>query len=92
MTSTPLQAVLVVLVLLPLTACATYDPHMAGAHPASQYEADLEGCRTSSREAVRLDNARFVWRWIGSAYRGPGEVRVAIRQCMEDKGYALAGR
>ena len=74
--------------LLPLAACATYDPHMAGAHPSSQYVADLASCRTVSREQVRQDNARFVWRWIGSAYYGPGEVRAAVRSCMEGKGYA----
>ncbi len=92
MTVTTLRATLVVLALLPLAACATYDPNMAGTHPAAQYDADLESCRTSSREAVRLDNARYLWRWIGSAYWGPGEVRTAIRQCMEGRGYALAQR
>ena len=92
MTVTTLRATLAVLALLLLAAWVTYNANMAGTHPAARYDADLESCRTSSREAVRLDNAKYVWRWIDSAYWGPGEVPSAIRQCMEGKGYALARR
>ena len=85
-----LRHALTLAALLPLAACASYNPHMMGAHPAAQYDSDLASCRTVSREQVREENAKFVWRWIGSAYYGPGEVRAAVRSCMEGKGYAVA--
>lgn len=87
-----LRHALVLAALLPLAACASYNPHMMGAQPVAQYDNDLQSCRTVSREQVRQDNAKTLFKWIGSAYYGPREVRTAIRGCMEGKGYSVATR
>ena len=84
------RAALVVLALLPgVTGCADYDPPVQGDHTSEQYQADLEKCRTTSTEAVRLRNAATPERWIISPITGPPAVRAAIRTCMEGKGYVL---
>ena len=77
------------LALLPLASCA-YDPAMMGAHPAPQYETDLQACRTTSREQVRLQNAKTLASWLTSPIHGPGMVRAAVRGCLEARGYAAA--
>ena len=83
-------AALVIAVLLPgLIGCADYDPPVLGDHTSEQYKADLEKCRTTSTEAVRLRNAATLERWIISPITGPPAVRAAIRTCMEGKKYVL---
>jgi hypothetical protein len=72
-----------------LSACAAYDPPIQGDHGSDKYKDDLEKCRTSSREAVRIKNADTPWTWIISPFTGPPEVRAAIRSCMQGKGYVL---
>ena len=76
--------------LLGLSGCA-YDPPVKGDHTSEQYKADLEKCRTSSTETVRLKNADTFGTWIISPFTGPPTVRAAIRKCMASKGYVLAG-
>jgi hypothetical protein len=84
------RAALVVISLLPgVTGCADYDPPVQGDHTSEQYKADLEKCRTTSTEAVRLRNAATLERWIISPITGPPAVRAAIRTCMEGKKYVL---
>ena len=84
------RAGLVILALLPgVTGCAEYDPRVQGDHTTEQYQADLEKCRTTSSEAVRLKNAATPGRWIISPITGPPAVRAAIRKCMAAKGYVL---
>ena len=84
------RAALVVLALLPgVTGCADYDPPVQGDHTTEQYKGDLEKCRTTSTETVRLKNAATPERWIISPITGPPAVRAAIRKCMEGKGYVL---
>jgi len=76
--------------LLGASACgASYDPPVQGDHTAERYKADLEKCRTTSSESVRLKNAATIQRWIISPFTGPPAVRAAIRTCMAGKGYAL---
>jgi hypothetical protein len=76
--------------LLAASACgAPYDPPVRGDHTAAQYKADLEKCRTTSRESVRLKNAGTPERWVISPFTGPPAVRAAIRTCMAGKGYTL---
>lgn len=76
--------------LLGVSGCgAPYDPPVRGDHTAEQYKADLEKCRATSTESVRLKNAATPGRWIISPFTGPPAVRAAIRTCMAGKGYTL---
>jgi hypothetical protein len=75
--------------LLGLTGCSAYDPPIRGDHNTDRYKTDLEACRTSSREAVRLRNADTPMTWIMSPFTGPPAVRAAIRTCMTQKGYVV---
>jgi hypothetical protein len=72
-----------------LAGCADYDPPIQGDHTSDKYKADLEKCRTSSTETVRLKNAATPQSWVMSPFTGPPEVRALIRKCMVDKGYVL---
>jgi hypothetical protein len=77
------------LLLAGLGGCAAYDPPVQGDHTSEKYKTDLETCRTTSTEAVRLKNAATPQSWIISPITGPPEVRAAIRTCMAGKGYVL---
>jgi hypothetical protein len=79
----------VFILLLGLSGCAAYDPPIQGDHTSEKYKTDLEACRTTSRETVRLKNAATPQSWIISPITGPPEVRAAIRACMTGKGYVL---
>ncbi len=86
------RASLVILgLLLGLNCCASgpYDPPVQGDHTSERYKADLEKCRTSSTESVRLKNADTLGTWIMSPYTGPSAVRAEIRKCLVSKGYVL---
>ena len=85
----PLRAFLIIPILLGASACAPYDPPVQGDHTAEQYKADLEKCRTTSTESVRLKNAANERTWVISPFTGPPAVRAAIRTCMAGKGYTL---
>jgi hypothetical protein len=78
------------LLLIGLSGCSSYDPPVQGDHASDRYKDDLEKCRTTSQEAVRIKNADTPWTWIISPFTGPPAVRVAIRSCMQGKGYVLA--
>jgi len=80
---------MVLVVLASAGGCTPYDPPFQGDHAAQHYKDDLEKCRTSSRETVRLRNAATPGRWLISPITGPPVVRAAIRKCMQDKGYVL---
>jgi hypothetical protein len=75
--------------LIALSGCADYDPPVQGDHASDHYKDDLEKCRTTSTESVRLKNAATLERWIISPITGPPAVRAAIRTCMVGKGYVL---
>ncbi len=79
----------VFMLLTGLSACAAYDPPVQGDHTSEKYKTDLETCRATSREKVRLKNAATPQSWIISPITGPPEVRAAIRACMAEKGYVL---
>jgi hypothetical protein len=87
----PLRVSLIVLaLLLGANACAaSYEPPVQGDHNTEKYKADLENCRTTSKESVRLKNASTPQSWIISPFTGPPAVRAAIRTCMAGKGYTL---
>ncbi len=78
-----------VLLAVCVSACGVYDPPVQADHQSTQYVADLEKCRTDSRESVRRKNAGTPGTWILSPFTGPPAVRAAIRSCMTGKGYAL---
>ena len=80
---------IVLFVLAAVGGCSPYNPPFRGDHASQRYKDDLEKCRASSREAVRLKNAATPEAWIISPVTGPPAVRSAIRRCMEGKGYVL---
>jgi hypothetical protein len=82
-------AVAAAALLCGLCGCSAYDPPVQADHTADQYKADLEKCRTTSTETVRIKNADTPWTWMKSPFTGPPEVRAAIRTCMQDKKYVL---
>jgi hypothetical protein len=86
----PLRAFLIVpALLIGVSACAPYDPPVEGDHSSEKYKADLENCRVTSTEAVRLKNAGTPQTWVISPITGPPAVRAATRTCMQGKGYVL---
>lgn len=80
---------ILLVVLAGVGGCTPYDPPMQGDHAAQHYKDDLDKCRTSSREAVRLKNADTLGSWVLSPFTGPPAVRAAMRTCMQGKGYVL---
>jgi hypothetical protein len=84
-----MQVLFVIAILAGVSGCAACDPPVQGDRTSDKYKADLEGCRTSSTEAVRLKNASTIQSWIISPFTGPPAVRAATLKCMEGKGYAL---
>ena len=72
-----------------LCGCADYDPPIQSDHTSDKYKADLEKCRTSSTETVRLKNAATPQSWVISPITGPPEVHALIRKCMVGQGYVL---
>jgi hypothetical protein len=84
-----LHVSLIVPALLLGAGCSTYDPPVEGDHTSGKYKADVETCRTTSTETVRLKNAATQGRWIISPITGPPAVRAAIRTCMVGKSYVL---
>ena len=72
-----------------LSGCSPYDPPVQGDRTSDKYKDDLEKCRTTSLETVRIKNADTPWTWMISPFTGPPEVRAAIRACLQGKGYVL---
>jgi hypothetical protein len=85
----PIRTMLPVVLVLMIGGCADYDPPIQGDHTSDKYRADLEKCRTSSTETVRLKNAATPQSWVISPITGPPEVHALIRKCMVGKGYVL---
>jgi hypothetical protein len=86
----PLRAsLLIAALLLGESGCAPYDPPIQGDHTSDRYKTDLEKCRDTSTETVRLKNASTPQSWVISPFTGPPAVRALIRTCMQGKGYVL---
>jgi hypothetical protein len=85
------RVLLIILALSGVSACGgdAYDPPIVGDHSTDKYQADLEKCRTTETEAVRLKDAATPQSWVISPITGPPAVRAAIRTCMQGKGYTL---
>ena len=58
-------ALLVPVLLLPLSGCGEYDPPVQADHASEHYKTDLEACRKSSSHAVYLKNAREFYVILG---------------------------
>ena len=71
------------------SGCSSYDPPVQGDHASATYKSDLQQCRATSAETIRLKNADTPGTWILSPFTGPPQVRAAIRTCMAGKGYRL---
>ena len=84
-----LSSSILCVLLFCLSGCSEYDPPVQGDHTSDKYKADLEQCRATSTEAVRLKNAATPQSWILSPFTGPPEVHALIRKCMSDKGYVV---
>ena len=82
-------SVLIAALLLGQSGCSPYDPPIQGDHTSDRYKADLEKCRDSSTETVRLKNASTPQSWVISPITGPPAVRALIRTCMQGKGYVV---
>ena len=78
--------VLVATALL-LAACAG-DPAVVGDRSSPKFREDLKACRQSSGKQVAYQDAKTFPGWLISPFTGPGEMRRAVRACMEGKGYA----
>jgi hypothetical protein len=84
------SCLLIAALLLTVSGCASpYDPPVQGDRTTEKYKTDLEKCRTTSTEAVRLKNADTPWTWMKSPFTGPPMVRAEIRTCMQHAGYVL---
>jgi hypothetical protein len=66
-----LHVSLIVPALLLGTGCSTYDPPVEGDHTSGKYKADVETCRTTSTETVRLKNAATHHGAAGRSCRDP---------------------
>ena len=72
--------------VLVLAGCAG-TPAVVGDRASPKFKADLKACRTSSTAKVDLQNAKFFPTWLISPFTSPGQMRRAVRACMEAKGY-----
>ncbi len=72
--------------VLLLAGCAG-TPAVLGDHSSPKFQADLKACRASSNAEVTKQDAKRFPTWIISPVTSPGQVRRAVRACMEAKGY-----
>ena len=73
-------------VVLLLAGCAG-TPAVVGDRASPKFRADLKTCRKSSNADVVRQDAKFFPTWLISPVTSPGQVRRAVRACMEAKGY-----
>ena len=69
-----------------LVGCAG-TPAVVGDRASPTFRADLKTCRASSAADVSKQDAKFFPTWLMSPFTSPGQVRRAVRACMEAKGY-----
>ena len=70
-----------------LAACAG-DPAVVGDRSSPKFKEDLRTCRQSSGKQVAFQDAKTFPGWLVSPFTSSGEMRRALRACMEGKGYA----
>ena len=70
-----------------LAACAG-DPAVVGERSSPKFKEDLRACRQSSGKQVAYQDAKTFPGWLASPFTSSGEMRRAVRACMEGKGYA----
>lgn len=81
----------VLLGVLAVAGCSSYEPRVTADRTAPKYQADLAACQGESVDAVNTRNAKRGLDWFSSPVRRPFQIRAAIRSCMTAKGYAVAG-
>lgn len=81
---------LVLLSVLAVAGCYSYEPRVATDRAAPAYQADLAACQEESVDAVNKRNAKTGLDWFSSPVRRPFQIRAAIRACVAKKGYAVA--
>lgn len=69
-----------------LAGCAG-TPAVVGDRASPKFQADLKACRASSAAEVGKQDAKSFPTWLISPITSPGQVRRAVRACMEAKGY-----
>ena len=69
-----------------LASCAG-TPAVVGDRASPKFQADLKACRASSNADVSKQDAKRFPIWLISPFTSPGQVRRAVRACMEAKGY-----
>ncbi len=69
-----------------LAGCAS-TPAVVGDRASPKFQADLKACRASGNAEVSNQDAKRFPTWIISPFTSPGQVRRAVRTCMEVKGY-----
>ncbi len=76
--------------LLCLSACASYDPPMAGDHAAFRYQTDLDRCRKQADTAALRSANATPTSAIRALFSSSEPQRQQIRSCMQSRGYQLA--
>lgn len=79
---------LLILLALPVCACA-YDPPMQADHQSASYQTNLKQCRkTGGEEATKIVKASGIL-FLSYPISHPIKARAQIRKCMQGKGYNL---
>jgi len=86
-----MNRIVVLLGLLAVTGCYSYEPRVETDRAAPKYQADLAACQETSVDAVNKRNAKSGLDWFSSPMRRPFQIRAAIRSCIRGKGYAVPG-
>ena len=81
---------MVLIGVLVATGCAGYEPRVVDRTRPS-YQADIEACQDSGPAAVNARNAKTGFAWFTSPFRRTFQIRSAIRDCMQNKGYTISG-
>ncbi len=86
-----MMRMVVLLSVLAVAGCSSYEPRVETDRTAPKYQADLAACQESSVDAVNKRNAKHGLDWFSSPVRRPFQIREAIRSCVKSKGYAVTG-
>ena len=86
-----MKCMVILLGVLAVAGCSSYEPRVGTDRAAPKYQADLAACQDSSVAAVNKRNAKRGLDWFSSPVRRPFQIREAIRSCVKAKGYAVTG-
>lgn len=86
-----MKRIVVLLGMLAVTGCYSYEPRVETDRAVPKYRADLAACQETSVDAVNKRNAKSGLDWFSSPVRRPFQIREAIRSCVKAKGYVVHG-